>query len=42
MRSNSGRVRSPSSKNPQASMPAFDKLSDADLKVLVAYLLTLK
>ena len=35
-------IRNPLSVNPQASMPAFDKLSDEDLKALVAYLLTLK
>ncbi len=35
-------MRNPLSVNPQASMPAFDKLSDADLNALVAYLLTLK
>ncbi len=35
-------IRNPMSANPQASMPAFDKLSDADLQALVAYLLTLK
>jgi len=35
-------IRNPLSANPQAGMPAFDKLSDADLKALVAYLLTLK
>lgn len=35
-------IRNPLSVNPQASMPAFDKLSDADLNALIAYLLTLK
>ena len=35
-------IHNPLSVNPQASMPAFDKLSDADLRALVAYLLTLK
>jgi cytochrome c oxidase subunit 2 len=35
-------IRKPTSVNPQANMPAFDKLSDADLKALVAYLMTLK
>jgi quinol-cytochrome oxidoreductase complex cytochrome b subunit len=35
-------IRNPLSVNPQASMPAFDKLSDDDLRALVAYLLTLK
>jgi len=35
-------IRNPLSVNPQASMPAFDKLSDEDLKALVTYLLTLK
>ncbi len=35
-------IRNPLSANPQASMPAFDKLSDEDLKALVTYLLTLK
>lgn len=35
-------IRNPMSVNPEASMPAFDKLSDEDLRALVAYLLTLK
>jgi ubiquinol-cytochrome c reductase cytochrome b subunit len=35
-------IRNPLSVNPQASMPAFDKLTDSDLQALVAYLLTLK
>ncbi len=35
-------IRNPTSVTPQASMPAFDKLSDDDLKALVAYLLSLK
>jgi len=35
-------IHNPTSVNPQAGMPAFDKLSDADLKALAAYLLTLK
>ena len=35
-------IHNPLSVNPQAAMPAFDKLSDADLRALVAYLLTLK
>jgi ubiquinol-cytochrome c reductase cytochrome b subunit len=35
-------IRNPLSVNPQASMPAFNKLSDADLKALIAYLLSLK
>ena len=35
-------IRSPEKVNPNTNMPAFDKLSDADLKALVAYLLTLK
>ncbi len=35
-------IRDPRAGNPQASMPAFDKLSDSDLKALVTYLLTLK
>ncbi len=35
-------IRNPVSVNPKASMPAFDKLSDSDLKALVAYLLSLK
>jgi mono/diheme cytochrome c family protein len=35
-------IRDPLSVNPQASMPAFDKLSDSDLQALVTYLLSLK
>lgn len=35
-------IRNPESLNPNANMPAFDKISDGDLKALVAYLLTLK
>jgi ubiquinol-cytochrome c reductase cytochrome b subunit len=35
-------IRNPRAVNPQATMPAFDKTSDSDLKALVAYLLTLK
>ncbi len=35
-------IRNPLSVNPKASMPAFDKISDEDLKALVAYLLSLK
>jgi cytochrome c oxidase subunit 2 len=35
-------IRNPLSVNPQAGMPAFNNLSDADLKALIAYLLTLK
>jgi ubiquinol-cytochrome c reductase cytochrome b subunit len=35
-------IRNPLAVNPQASMPAFDNLSDSDLRALVAYLLTLK
>ncbi|HKX19970.1 MAG TPA: cytochrome b N-terminal domain-containing protein [bacterium] len=35
-------IRSPDKINPNTNMPAFDKLSDDDLKALVAYLLTLK
>ena len=35
-------IRKPESLNPNTNMPAFDKISDADLKALVAYLLTLK
>ena len=35
-------IRNPVSVNPQASMPAFDKLSNSDLQALVAYLLSLK
>jgi quinol-cytochrome oxidoreductase complex cytochrome b subunit len=35
-------IRNPLAVNPQAGMPAFDKLSDSDLQALVAYLSTLK
>ena len=35
-------IRSPEKVNPNTNMPAFDKISDDDLKALVAYLLTLK
>lgn len=35
-------LRNPKAVNPQASMPAYDGLSDSDFKALVAYLLTLK
>ena len=35
-------ISNPLSVNPQAGMPAFNNLSDADLKALIAYLLTLK
>jgi ubiquinol-cytochrome c reductase cytochrome b subunit len=35
-------IHNPESVNPNANMPAFDKISDNDLKALVAYLLTLK
>jgi ubiquinol-cytochrome c reductase cytochrome b subunit len=35
-------IRDPTAVNPQASMPAFDKISDSDLQALVAYLLSLK
>jgi ubiquinol-cytochrome c reductase cytochrome b subunit len=35
-------IHNPQSLNPNTNMPAFDKLSDDDLKALVAYLLTLK
>lgn len=37
-----GQIRSPEKLNPDANMPAFDKISDDDLKALVADLLTLK
>ena len=35
-------IRTPDKVNPNTNMPAFDKLSDDDLKALVAYLQTLK
>lgn len=35
-------IRTPESVNPNTNMPVFDKISDDDLKALVAYLLTLK
>lgn len=35
-------IHSPTSVNPKASMPSFDKLSNDDLKALAAYLMTLK
>jgi quinol-cytochrome oxidoreductase complex cytochrome b subunit len=35
-------IRKPESVNPNTNMPAFDKISDDDLKGLVSYLLTLK
>ena len=35
-------IRNPTSVNPKAGMPAFDTLSDDDLKAIVAYLMTLK
>jgi len=35
-------IHNPLSVNPQASMPAFNRLSDADLMALTAYLLSLK
>jgi ubiquinol-cytochrome c reductase cytochrome b subunit len=35
-------IRKPESVNPNTNMPAFDKISDDDLKALVGYLLTLK
>lgn len=35
-------IRNPEKINPNTNMPAFDKISDDDLKALVVYLLTLK
>jgi quinol-cytochrome oxidoreductase complex cytochrome b subunit len=35
-------IHNPTAVNPKASMPAFDKLSNDDLKALAAYLMTLK
>lgn len=35
-------IRAPEKLNPNTNMPAFDKMSDDDLKALVTYLLTLK
>ncbi|HLY21320.1 MAG TPA: cytochrome b N-terminal domain-containing protein [bacterium] len=35
-------IRSPEKVNPKTNMPAFDKISNDDLKALVAYLQTLK